>query len=65
MDAHFARIHDLVNRTNQLNFTKHRWPEEAEAAYLKFHDEINAEFQTNVGYVKVADKFGSYGICGF
>lgn len=28
----FPRIHDLVNRTNQLNFTKQRWPEdEAEA----------------------------------
>ncbi|GBQ60074.1 phosphatase [Komagataeibacter swingsii] len=65
IDEQFPRIHDLVNRTNQLNFTKRRWSEDIETARAQFHDEMNTLFQTNVGYVKVSDNFGNYGICGF
>ncbi|MFT8468540.1 MAG: HAD-IIIC family phosphatase [Acetobacter syzygii] len=65
VDAEFPRIHDLVNRTNQLNFTKNRWPEDIEEARLRFLEEVEADFDTDVGYVKVADAYGNYGICGF
>ncbi|BAU38962.1 phosphatase IIIC [Acetobacter pasteurianus NBRC 101655] len=65
IEAEFPRIHDLVNRTNQLNFTKNRWPEDIEEARLRFKEEVEADFDTDVGYVKVADAYGNYGICGF
>lgn len=65
IEVEFARIHDLVNRTNQLNFTKNRWPEDIEEARLKFHEELNADFNSDVGYIKVSDAYGNYGICGF
>jgi FkbH-like protein len=61
----FPRIHDLVNRTNQLNFTKRRWPEDADAALKVAQDDFNAVFNSHCGYVKVADRYGNYGICGF
>ncbi|MBU6449115.1 MAG: glycosyltransferase family 2 protein [Rhodospirillales bacterium] len=61
----FSRVHDLVNRTNQLNFTKQRWPE-GEAEAKRFAEkEFNAAFNSHWGYVKVADRYGNYGICGF
>lgn len=65
IEAEFPRIHDLVNRTNQLNFTKNRWPEDIEEARLRFKEEVDADFDTDVGYIKVADAYGNYGICGF
>ena len=61
----FPRIHDLVNRTNQLNFTKNRWPEPEAEALAAFNAEAAQSYQTFAGYVKVADRYGSYGICGF
>jgi hypothetical protein len=57
-----------VNRTNQLNFTKKRWPEdeaEAKVVFLQEQELKNKVFNSHWGYVKVADKYGSYGICGF
>ena len=63
--AQFPRIHDLVNRTNQLNFTKQRWPEDEEAARARFKAEFEEQFNSNAGYVKVADRYGNYGICGY
>ncbi|MFT8421288.1 MAG: HAD-IIIC family phosphatase [Gluconacetobacter sp.] len=61
----FPRIHDLVNRTNQLNFTKNRWPEDEEGAKEAFHKDFSERFPSVSGYVKVSDKYGNYGICGF
>lgn len=52
------RIHELVNRTNQLNYTKVRSTKEELSELLK-DEEVDA------GYVKVRDKFGDYGIVGF
>lgn len=52
------RIHDLVLRSNQLNFTKVRSTQE----------ELKALFDnTSVdsGYISVSDRFGEYGIVGF
>jgi hypothetical protein len=52
------RIHDLVIRTNQLNFTKLRSSKEELLELLSSSD-------VNSGYVSVSDKFGDYGIVGF
>jgi FkbH-like protein len=64
VEDEFPRIHDLVNRTNQLNFTKQRWPEDPVAARAQFQKELE-RFGTAASYIKVSDRFGSYGICGF
>ncbi len=52
------RITELVNRTNQLNFTKLRSTKEELISLL-------SETDVNSGYVKVKDAFGDYGIVGF
>lgn len=52
------RIHDLILRSNQLNFTKIR-STEAELRQLLEDEQISC------GYVSVKDNFGDYGIVGF
>ncbi len=61
----FPRIHELVNRSNQLNFTKRRWPEDLAEALPFVEQEFNAVFNSHWGYVKISDRYGNYGICGF
>lgn len=52
------RIHDLVWRSNQLNFTKVRASKEKLA-------ELFSNPAVQCGYVSVSDRFGDYGIVGF
>lgn len=61
----FDRIHDLVNRTNQLNFTKKRWNEDINIARQDYEKAREKNYNVHGGYVKVRDKFGYYGICGY
>lgn len=52
------RIHELILRTNQLNYTKNR------ISFEELEDLLNNK-DINSGYVTVKDKFGDYGIVGF
>lgn len=52
------RIHELLMRSNQLNYTKFR-QEKNDLEKLLLDENVNA------GYVKVHDNFGDYGIVGF
>ncbi len=52
------RIHDLVLRSNQLNFTKIRSSQEELKALFR-------DGSIECGYVSVSDRFGDYGITGF
>lgn len=52
------RIYELVNRTNQLNFTKIRSTKEELERLFK-------DPSIDAGYIKVKDNFGEYGIVGF
>jgi FkbH-like protein len=52
------RLFELVNRTNQLNFTKRR-PDRDQ------FDTLLADTRRATGYVRVRDRYGDYGICGF
>ena len=54
----FTRIHDLLSRTNQLNYTKKRISKEELKVLLENKD-------AKCAYVTVNDKFGNYGIVGF
>lgn len=55
---HIDRIHDLVWRSNQLNFTKIRSTKQELM-------ELFSEEENKCGYVSVKDNFGDYGIVGF
>ncbi len=52
------RLFELVNRTNQLNFTKRRPTESEFVALLR-------DPRRRAGYIRVKDRYGDYGICGF
>lgn len=52
------RIHDLILRSNQLNFTKVRSTEAELRALLE-------DRSVDCGYAQVRDNFGDYGIVGF
>ena len=56
--AELDRIHELVMRSNQLNYTKRRQGKE-ELRYLLKEENVVS------GYVTVKDKFGDYGLVGF
>ena len=58
------RVVELINRTNQLNYTKRRLPEDlmqARAALTPLLDDPSIES----GLVKVRDRYGDYGWIGF
>ena len=52
------RIHELVMRSNQLNYTKYRQSKEDLRSLIEKDDVLS-------GYVHVQDKFGDYGLVGF
>ncbi|MBQ6832173.1 MAG: HAD-IIIC family phosphatase [Oscillospiraceae bacterium] len=52
------RIHDLIMRSNQLNYTKFRQSKEALIEQL-------SKQETQAAYITVRDNFGDYGIVGF
>jgi FkbH-like protein len=56
--SHGQRLFELMNRTNQLNFTKRRPDWEQFSAML-------TDPRWACGYVQVRDRYGDYGICGF
>ncbi|HTA05034.1 MAG TPA: HAD-IIIC family phosphatase, partial [Solirubrobacteraceae bacterium] len=53
------RLRELVNRSNQLNFTKSRFTEQQLQALLAEGSD------RRTGYVRVHDRYGDYGVCGF
>lgn len=53
-----GRVFELVERTNQLNYTKYRCSKE------QLLDDINTD-GVQCGHIAVQDRFGSYGISGF
>lgn len=64
VEAHLDRAVELVNRTNQLNFTKNRLPEDPEAAKAELRTRL-AHNTTDAALIRVRDDFGDYGFVGF
>lgn len=62
IDSNFDRIVDLINRTNQLNYTKKRLltKEEIEAFRLSLE-----EYGASAACISCSDRYGDYGIIGF
>jgi FkbH-like protein len=64
LDEHVDRIVELVNRTNQLNFTKKRLPDDVEPARQAV-SELLANFRFQSGLISVRDRYGDHGLTGF
>jgi FkbH-like protein len=63
VEPHIDRVVELINRTNQLNFTKVRLPqahEDAKAELLR----LLKVFSIQSALVRVTDRYGDHGFCG-
>ena len=63
LEPHIDRAIELINRTNQLNFTKNRLPEEIGAARTELRALLSS-YSIQAGIVRVRDDYGDYGYCG-
>lgn len=64
VETHLDRAIELINRTNQLNFTKIRLPEDLQAARAELAG-LLALNTTDAALIRVCDDFGDYGFVGF
>lgn len=62
LDDQMERVYELLNRTNQLNYTKKRANTDAQKAEL---DVLLAIPGMQAGLIHVQDRYGDYGIVGF
>jgi len=62
VDANFDRVVELINRTNQLNYTKKRL--ETPEALEEFRTQLSS-FGYYAGCVRAVDRYGDYGLIGF
>ena len=65
VEADLDRCIELINRTNQLNFTKFRLPEDLRAARADLRVQLDATPGRRAAVVRVRDRFGDHGIVGF
>ncbi len=65
LEPHYARIVELVNRTNQLNFTKSRFSDVESEAIEELKRQLQPSHEVVAGLVRVRDRYGDYGYCGF
>lgn len=63
IELHLDRAIELVNRTNQLNFTKSRLSEKTETAKEELKT-LASRYFSQAGLIRVRDKYGDYGFCG-
>lgn len=64
VERNLDRAIELINRTNQLNFTKNRLPEESEEARAELRRALNSHL-VQAALIRVTDDYGDYGYCGF
>lgn len=64
VEANIDRAVELINRTNQLNFTKKRLPDDATEAREALRKEISG-YAVQAALIKVVDRYGDYGYTGF
>ena len=63
---HFERIVELINRTNQLNFTKKRLSDDTPTAIAQLKAWIESQRPwVRAAVLRVRDNYGDYGYCGF
>lgn len=64
IESEIDRAVELINRTNQLNFTKKRLPENPEKAHEELR-QLLSNPDIEAGIVQVVDRYGDYGQVGF
>lgn len=64
VESNLDRAIELINRTNQLNFTKRRLSDDAIEARAQLLEQIRP-FDCRAGLVHVSDRYGDYGFVGF
>lgn len=64
IEGNVDRVVELINRTNQLNYTKKRLPEDIVEARRIILNEVG-HYQRQAGLIRVVDKYGDYGFVGF
>jgi FkbH-like protein len=64
IEANIDRAIELINRTNQLNFTKSRLSEDAGVARAELRKSLG-KYSIQAGLIGVRDRYGDYGYCGF
>ena len=64
VEAYLDRAIELINRTNQLNFTKLRLPDDIDVARVELLALLSLN-TTDAGLIRVRDEFGDYGFVGF
>ncbi len=62
-ELHMDRAIELINRTNQLNYTKARLPEDRPAARAELMRLLRG-FDRQFGILHVQDRYGDHGWCG-
>ena len=62
IESNFDRVVELINRTNQLNYTKKRLEEPKD---LRRFRRLLRTYGYNYGCVWVSDNYGDYGLVGF
>lgn len=62
LESHMDRVLEILNRTNQLNYTKVRANTEKERRALEDLLKVSG---MHAGLVEVRDRYGDYGIVGF
>ena len=63
LEQHLDRAVELINRTNQLNYTKKRLSEDPEAARAELREMLSGH-AVQAGILHVRDRYGDYGYCG-
>ncbi len=64
IEANIDRAIELINRTNQLNYTKVRLPDDINVARTNLRSQLSFR-GAKAGLVKAVDKYGDYGFIGF
>ena len=62
-EPHLDRAIELINRTNQLNYTKARLPEDPTAARAELMRTLGG-YDRHFGILHVRDRYGDHGWCG-
>ena len=63
IEGNIDRAVELINRTNQLNFTKNRLPDDPEEARQELRALVSRHW-VQAALIQVSDKYGDYGYCG-
>ena len=63
IEANLDRAIELINRTNQMNFTKRRLPEDIHEARKELLKLVSG-YSIQTGLIRVYDRYGDYGYCG-